>query len=245
MNCEKVNVLIEALHDGALDTNEKAGMEEHLTGCFSCRKKRERLSALSALIQKSSVPEPSASLEQNLLQAFSTHHEKPAKSPVWWRQIFAGSVSIPKPVFAAALIAVAVIVTAANLIGRNAANTLNAKTNFPAQVPVISAPLASPEVIEQTRFVEVPVVKERIVTRVVYVEQKGRAAGNPAQNRTLIAARKELRRSEPISNPKETSLTMNGSVAENGYFTRIDLTGFRPTKGMNARVVREEKNDEK
>ncbi len=244
MNCEKVNALIEAFHDKALNTNEKAGMEEHLAGCFSCRKKQERLSALSALIQKSSVPEPSASLEQNLLQAFSAHHEKPAKSPVWWRQIFAGSVSIPKPVFAAALIAVAVIVTAAHLIGRNAATALNAETSSSAQFPV-SASSTSPEIIEQTKIVEVPVIKERIVTRVVYVEQKGRAAAKPAQNRTLIAGRKELRRSEPISNPKETSLTMNGSVAENGYFTRIDLTGFRPTNGMNARVVREEKNDEK
>lgn len=245
MNCEKVNVLIEALHDGALDTNEKAGMEEHLAGCFSCRKKRERLSALSLLIQKSSLPEPSASLEQNLLHAFSAHHKKPAKSPVWWRRIFAGSVSIPKPVFAAALIAVAVIVTAANLIGRNAANTLSAEKNFPAQVPVISAPPASPEIIEQTKIVEIPVVKERIVTRVVYVERQGRAAELPAQNRTLIAARKELPRPQPINSLKDLPSTMSGSLAENGYLTRIDLTGFQPTNGMNARVVREVKNDEK
>ena len=245
MNCEKVNVLIEALHDGALDTNEKAGMEEHLAGCTSCRKSRERLSALSRLIQKSSVPEPSASLEQNLLRAFSAHHDKSSKSLVWWRQIFAGSVSIPKPVFAAALIAVAVIVTASNLIGRNAANTLYAETISSAPVPVITAPSASPEIIEQTKIVEVPVIRERIVTRIVHVERQGRAAELPAQNRTLIAARKEMRRSEPLSNPKDSPPTMNGSVAQNGYLTRIDLTGFQPTNGMNARIVREVKNDEK
>ena len=190
MNCEKVNALIEALHDEALSTNEKAGMEEHLAGCSTCRKKRQRLSALSALIQRSSVPELSDSLEQNLLQAFSAHHDEPAKSPVWWRQIFAGSVSIPKPIFAAALIAVAVIVTAANLIGKNVANTSNAEAISSAQVPVISASPASPQTIEQTKIVEVPVVKERIVTRVVYVERQGLTAGLPAQTEHKLGREK-------------------------------------------------------
>jgi hypothetical protein len=245
MNCGKVNALIEALHDKALSTNEKAGMEEHLAGCPSCRKKRARLSALSALIQKSSVPEPSDSLEQNLLQAFSAHHDKSSKSLVWWRQIFAGSVSIPKPVFAAALIAIAVIVTAANLIGRNAANTLDAETISSAQVPVVSAPSASPEIIEQTKIVEIPVIRERIVTRVVHVERQRRTADLPARNSALFSSRKDQRRNSPNSNPKDTFPTMNGSVAQNGYLTRIDLTGFQATKGMNARVVRDVKNDEK
>jgi hypothetical protein len=143
------------------------------------------------------------------------------------------------------LIAVAVIVTAANLIGRNAANTLNAETISSAPVPVITAPPASPEIIEQTKIVEVPVIRERIVTRVVHVERQRRTADLPARNPALFSSRKDLRRNFPNSNPKDTAIAMKGSVAQNGYLTRIDLTGFQPTNGMNARVVREVKNDEK
>ncbi|HLM61352.1 MAG TPA: hypothetical protein VK308_11145, partial [Pyrinomonadaceae bacterium] len=167
------------------------------------------------------------------------------KSPVWWRRIFAGSVSIPKPVFAAALIAVAVIVTVANLIGRNAANTLYAETISSAQAQVITAPSASPEIIERTKIVKIPVIRERIVTRVVHVEKQRRTADLPARNPALFSSRKDLRRNPPNSNPKDTSIATKGSIAENGYLTRIDLTGFQPTNGMNARVVREVKNDEK
>jgi hypothetical protein len=122
---------------------------------------------------------------------------------------------------------------------------LDAETISSAQVPVISAPSASPEIIEQTKIVEVPVIRERIVTRVVYVERQGRAADLPARNPALFSSRKDLRRNSPNSNPKDTFIAMKGSVAQNGYLTRIDLTGFQPTNGMNARVVREVKNDEK
>lgn len=245
MNCEKAKALVEAFHDEALGKDETAEMEEHLAQCSSCRRKRAQLSALSNLIQRNCVPDPSEVLKQNLLQAFMAHHNKSSKSLIWWRQIFTGSVNVPKPIFAAALIVIAVILATASLISRNAANTSSTKTILSAQDPGISVPLESAEIIKQTKIVEIPVVKERIVTHVVYVEQKKRTPRIFVQNRTFNTARNDVHRNYRNSNPNEPLPNMIGSVANNRYFTQIDLAGFQPTKGMNARVIQQVKIDEK
>ncbi len=246
MNCQEVKLRLEAFHDGFADSDSSSRIGKHIAGCAVCNDDLRQLQELKTILRRSYVPAPSAALARGLIEAFHEEHKQSTETIPWWKRAFGSSVAIPVPALAAAIIVFAIGIAAANIIGRNAAIVDGSNSSSAASTPVISLISAPPEIIEQTKIVEVPVIRERIVTRVVYVERQGRTTDLPARNPALISSRKDLRRNSPSSNPKDTSFpAMNGSVAANGYLTRIDLTGFQPTNGMNARVVREVKNDEK
>ncbi|HEX8638090.1 MAG TPA: zf-HC2 domain-containing protein [Pyrinomonadaceae bacterium] len=245
MNCEKVKESIEAFHDGAINDAVKIRTEEHIAGCASCAAAFDRLRALSDLLRKDVAPATSGALDRKLMRAFAEKYELTAKSPARWSGIFSGSLSIPKPAFAAGLIAVAVAITAANLIGRRASidTTSNRVSTAPA---AFSQP--SPEAVEQTKIVEVPVVRERVITRVVYVERPSQADEfktrfDAIHSRARNLPGKTIKEKKGVSSEREniSDLAMNGSVGRNGYFTSGDLTGFQPAAELKARIVEEKK----
>jgi hypothetical protein len=237
---------LDAFHDRAANAELSSRIEEHLEDCLSCDGALMQLRALRTLLLKSSIPAPSVALSRGLMEAFYREHKSPAKTIPWWRRALGSSITVPAPALAAAMIVIAFGIAAANIIGRNAAATVSVSdATSAASTSVPPSPSISPEIIEHTKIVEVPVVKERVVTRVVYVEREERTPILRVQKQPLISAGKGLQRSEPDTIPKDVGLTLNGSVAENGYFTRIDLTGFQPTNEMKARIVREDKPDEK
>ncbi len=82
------------------------------------------------------------------------------------------------------------------------------------------------------KFVEVPIVKEKIVTRTIYVRE-------PVQNIQRAKAK--------MPNSPKSSITPSYSttVAENGYFTDVNLRGFEPSAEMNTKIIKEVKKDEK
>ena len=245
MNCQEVKLRLEAFHDGFADSDLSSRIGKHIAGCEVCNDDLRRLQALRTILRKSSVPAPSAALAHGLIEAFHQEHKQPTTVLPWWKRAFGSTVTIPVPAMAVAIIVIAIGIAAANIVGRNAAISDGSNSSSAALTPVISLASESPAIIEQTKIVEVPVTRERIVTRVVHVERQRRTADLTARNPALFSSRKDLRRNSPNSNPKDISPPMKDSVAENGYLTRIDLTGFQPTNGMNARVVREVKNDEK
>ncbi len=133
MNCETVSSLIEEFYDGEVDLHLKLRVEEHIAACALCSADFNKLVRLDRILEKSSTPPgPSAMLDRKLMQDFELQHEKVSKSPAWWRRIFAGSVSVPKPAFAVALILVALAVTAANIIGRFAERSIDVGLIAPA-----------------------------------------------------------------------------------------------------------------
>ena len=87
---------------------------------------------------------------------------------------------------------------------------------------VTPAPVASVE----TKTVEVPVIKEKIVTQIVYVERKGRryknAEGSPGSSRSNTAA---------VSDPSAK--------------TAMSLAGFKPTNQVNLTIIKGSYQDEK
>lgn len=87
------------------------------------------------------------------------------------------------------------------------------------------------EIVTKTVVVEVPVVKEKIVTRTVYVRE-------PVRNIQRAKAKTP-------SSPKPGILPSYSSVAENGYFTDVNLRGFQPSAEMNTKIIKEVKKDEK
>lgn len=231
MNCNEVSALLEALHDGALNSEIEADMMEHVSACSACYAGLVRIQSLSGLLQKSLIPAPTPELDVRLMDAFSGRYGRQGQKRSWWHRAFVGSVSIPKPAFAAALVAVAVALAAVAMIGRG--------TEVPSggvaavQEYRVAAPApAQPAIVERTKIVEVPVVRERVVTRTLFVERKRTRAGKVQE--PALAGK-----------PSERELAMSDSISSNGYITLADLSNFQPAMETKARVLREVRPDEK
>jgi hypothetical protein len=108
---------------------------------------------LKSLLCEWRAPEVTGSLDQRILTAYRRQfHARP-----WWRQWLTGSISLPVPV---AAMAVLLLCATSYLAVRRVAS-------YPPEVPPITAPV---KIVE----VPVPVVKEKIVTRVVYKNRGAR-----------------------------------------------------------------------
>lgn len=248
MNCEKVDELLNAFHDGATSAPLQSRIEQHIAGCSPCAVALNRLQSLRNLLQKDIAPSPSVALDRKLMRAFLERHAPPAPSLSWTRRLFAGSISIPKPVFAAALIAVVLALITANLIGRRPAVTTAVDTASTAPLKASSQTSPPAKVVIQTKFVEVPVIKERVVTKTIYVERDtANAEKTPRKSSAFDSSRTTAGNKEPgnAGNFAVPNLPMSGSVAENGYYTQTDLSGFKPAAESNIRIIKKEKEDEK
>jgi hypothetical protein len=244
MKCEEVSLFIEELYDDEIDFHLKARVKEHLAGCPSCSADFDRIFRLDQLLEKAPAPPPpSALLDRKLMKAFERHNREALKSPAWWQRIFVGSVSVPKPAFAAILLAIIATITAAIMIERNRSVSFEIGTSLPASSPSVSTPLP-PEIIEKTKIVEVPVIRERVVTRVVYVERQNSEAIKPQK---ALSARNGNDGNKQKQTLKEgdTNLAMNGSIEDGGYVTRANLTGFQPATELKTRIIQEGKPNEK
>ncbi len=84
-----------------------------------------------------------------------------------------------------------------------------------------------PQVIVETRTVQVPVIQEKVITQVVYVEKKTRRNRNPG--------------SPDYANPNTANVAASRSMA-NGK-KPFSLVGFKPTEQVNLTIIKG--NDEK
>jgi hypothetical protein len=178
-------------------------------------------------------------LDQKLMEAFQ-QNQKALKSPAWWHRIFAGSLSIPKPAFAAAIVMVAVAITAANVIGRYTVTSSDVSSITAVPSLIASTPLP-PEIIEKTKIVEVPVIKERVVTKVVYVERQSNETNN-SQKSLLAQDRISGNRQKKNLTKEETDSAINVEASE--YVTRGNLSGFQPIAELKTRIIQDTKQDE-
>ena len=89
---------------------------------------------------------------------------------------------------------------------------------------------STPVALVNTRTVQVPVIQEKVVTRVVYVEKKGRrsAGGASQSDRTGIPAAPD-------------SVAVTGSNPA----TALSLVGFEPTNEVKLTVIKGSYKDEK
>jgi hypothetical protein len=97
------------------------------------------------------------------------------------------------------------------------------------------------------RAVEVPVVRERVVTRIVYVEKKERGAARGVSTRA--DARESLARrdeqDETDAGTPQREEPAKGQDAHAGYFTRVDMKDFQPSNEVKFRIVSRGGTDEK
>jgi hypothetical protein len=151
---------------------------------------------LNHLLSRWQTPESAAELDQRVLAGYRRHFNRGRL----WRHWLTGSIRIPVPIAAAAIL-------------------LLCATSFLAARKATSFSIESPPTVAPTKFVEipVPVIQEKIVTRVIYL--------NAGQG-----------------SPKPDSINPERG-AKNAM--RPDLAAFRPVEEINIVVISEETKNEK
>jgi hypothetical protein len=224
MKCIENKKNIEALLDNELDDALRDAIEGHFQVCPVCRESKEQASSLSTLLQMSQIPLPSTALDRRIMKSFRRQHES---VPVW-RRFILGTFAVPKPAFAALLILAMAGFWTAFQVGKIYSTSISISEQLGETT---KAPIPMPEQTEvQTVVVEVPIIKEKIVTRTIYLRQ-------PKINKN--------EKSKFLDVLPQTDLPLSSVVANNGYFTDVSLKGFQPSAEINAKIIKGVKEDEK
>ncbi|MFL6254444.1 MAG: hypothetical protein ACJ74T_05455 [Pyrinomonadaceae bacterium] len=177
---------------------------------------------LTALLRTWEAPPQDAGARSRLLAEFRTS----VKRAPLWRRALTAQVRVPLPIAACMGLALLLSLYA-----------LGARARVPVATPAAPAESA-------VRIVEVPVIKERVVTNTVYVEKKERGAARVVSTRAgareSLAQREEraaetTRQQEPARSPESHA----------GYYTRVDMNDFQPTNEVKLRIVSRGGTDEK
>src|SRR4051794_19753141 len=127
MKCKEAEELIEPFHDGLLAASLKVVLKDHLIVCPSCKGVLEQTEMLSQLMRQSPLPNVSPALRQGMINAFKSHYKQPEAAPLsLWKRLFSGSISIPKPILAAAALFMMLSIAGANILGRNGSTSFTA-----------------------------------------------------------------------------------------------------------------------
>ena len=188
---------------------------------------------LRELLRAWEAPPASARSRERLLADFRAH----ARRAPLWRRALRAELRVPLPVAACALVALLSLLAFA---ARSPSRTQQSKAVAPETVNALAAQTSDATGAQASdafaatnvKVVEVPVVRERVVTRVVYVEKKERSGARPD---AALAAERERR----VRDGEQAS------GAASSYFTRVDMEDFQPADEMKIRIVRKGKGDEK
>jgi len=224
MKCIENKKNIEALLDNELDDALRDAVEGHFQVCPVCRELKEEAASLSTLLRTSQIPLPSAALDARIMKSF---RQQNAPVPIW-RRFILGTFAVPKPAFAALLILAMAGFWTAFQLGKIYSTSISISEQLGETT---RAPVQTPEQTEvQTVVVEVPVIKEKIVTRTIYLRQ-------PQINKN--------EKSKSLDVLRQSDLPLSSVVANNGYFTDVSLKGFQPSAEINAKIIKGVKEDEK
>jgi hypothetical protein len=152
------------------------------------------------------------------------------------KRLLTTSIRVPAPLAAAAtLLLVATSIVALALAARPAPDPV-----FVAAPPHAGQPSAAPQI----RFIEVPVVEEKIVTQIIYLPRRGDHGGGGA--RAKFAPRENLagggrRNATNATNATGATDATNatGATDANTAATpRANLSGFKPAGEVNLRIIK-------
>ncbi|HEX8422985.1 MAG TPA: hypothetical protein VF634_06220, partial [Pyrinomonadaceae bacterium] len=130
------------------------------------------------------------------------------------------SIRVPAPLAATALLLlVATSLLALSLLARSA----------PEPVVVAAPPSSQGEAAPQIKFIEVPVVQEKIVTQTIYVPRRTRnGEGGDTATERRATARENLAGVE----------RRNASATQATATPRANLSGFKPAGEVNLRIIK-------
>ena len=204
---------------------------------------------LSTLLRAWDAPGPSARSREHLLAEFRA---SVVRAPLW-RRAFSAELRVPMPVAPCA--ALALLASLFALAARTQAPAQSAIKSTAVDVRTTDAPAV--------KIVELPVERERVVTRYIYVEKNApRAeaqmlvantqAGTTQQSTSTRRGAAERGGAQSASNSEaargartavESSAQSTGEPTS--YFTRVDMADFQPADEMKIRIVKRGKTDEK
>lgn len=206
---------------------------------------------LSRMLRAWEAPRTSQGARERLLAEFRANN---VRAPLW-RRALSAELRVPLPVAACAVVALLASLFA-----------LAARTRAPVQLTAqsTSADVRTDEA-PAVKIVELPVERERVVTRYVYIEKNAqraesqRLAANERKEtpqtatstqRSVTATRAALAQSDSkrqdASRVRTAVDSSTQSAAEpTSYFTRVDMADFQPAEKMELRIVKRGKTDEK
>ncbi len=241
MKCTEAEKQIDSFIDDELNLSLGDKVELHLKECRACEETFESLQALRQILGKEISVLNSSRLDGRVMKEFSSHHENKQKKN--WRAVVFGQIVISKPAFATALLLFAVFTGLAFQFGKMTATDVRLEMPITETVnlpPQISEPnlfsKSATEFEDKTsdapviKFIEVPVVKEKIVTRVVYVNKQ------PGKENSIKAG---------SAKSKPDNFALNSSVNENRYSTQVNLKEFQPVAQMKVKITKKDENYEK
>jgi hypothetical protein len=225
-DCRKLeNRLLDLVFD-ELRADEKRPLLVEIENCADClseyRSITEALlvfdqSIEASLPDESYWPQHHAALSQRL-EALTLPPQ--IKRASLWKRLLMAKLPLPVPV---AVVITLALLTSSFLALRG--STVNVVPPAPQKLSASTAP---------PRIVEVPVVREKVVKRTVYVERR-------------VRENKNLRRQAPTPVRDESALTASNSEKGRGQgssFTRVNLTDFQPPDEMKIRIIKRRNSDE-
>jgi hypothetical protein len=229
-DCRKFeNRLVDLVFE-ELKVDEKSPLLAEIENCADCLSEYHSMTETLLLFDQSveaSMPGESywlqhhAALRQRL-ERFASPIK--AKRVSLWKRLLTAKLPLPVPV--AAVIALALLTSSFFALRSSSVNAT------PAAMHTLSATVAPP------RIVEVPVIREKVVTRTVYIEKiekRGREVNNPRRQSPTPPAR------------DESTLIASNSVKGRrlgSFFTRVNLTDFQPPDEMRIRIIKRRTSDE-
>lgn len=203
---------------------------------------------LSAMLRAWEAPASSVGARERLLAEF---RENSVRVPLW-RRALSAELRVPLPVAACA--ALVLLASLFALVARTQTPAQSATQSTPSDVRTSDAPAV--------KIVELPVERERVVTRFIYVEKNA----TRAETQRLAATQTN----EMTRQLTQRSVTTRGALAQSGsgredanrvstaidpgaqssaeptsYFTRVNMADFQPAEKMELRIVKRGKTDEK
>lgn len=235
MKCIEVRENLDELLDGSAPIELARDIEGHFGDCLSCRTEFKNLRAISGTLRQIVPVSASAAFDEKVKNTFQAFHDEKRAQIIGAdeHKEKTGWFGIPRFAFATAFVLLALTAISAFELGRMSASEISVVTPIPQEERTSMVPelernntTAAKEEPVPVRVIEVPVIREKIVTRTVYVTKD---------------KRKEPRRGIPV----KSSFAMQNSLKDNSYLTQIDLKGFQPVSDFKVRINRQEKENEK
>lgn len=234
MKCSEVKNFFQPLLDNEIELANKLEIKAHIDVCDLCRVDFETLQTTQKLLKKQPPILPTMSFDNRVLQAFENRKTAQQESKKSW---FAGLFAIPKPALAFAVGLFALALGLTFLLGRMSVATTtqivmqptpNVENKQDEPLPQTVNPkkeevaMATPEVRTVTKIVQVPVVKEKIVERIVYVTK-------PNQNKGIENIK--------IKNPP--TIAQNDNIA-----SQFNLKTLKPVMNVTYQIIKKGENNE-
>ena len=223
MKCVEVEKQLDLLLDNEIALLKKKEIHQHFEHCDSCQKIYLSLQNLKKVSKKLPILLPNEIFDKQILQAFETYHQPQKQS--FWKNFL-----IPIPVFATILTLFALGCGIAFVVGRMSVSQMaSVKTeNLPIQSePKIERIIETnePKIVTVTKYVKVPVIKEKEVFR-------------------FVQSKKLTSRNQDLSIEKIGLSHYPNRI--NAFVTKIDLEQFQPASELNIKVIKNgEKNEYK